>query len=93
MPANCSANPIAFTFVNITVIVYFAYRQKLTRGADQIVRNIVLPLLGVAATLVLWANLSPESRNYGLIWFAVGTVVLLGMTRFLRRPLTLRLEE
>ncbi|WP_088315575.1 APC family permease [Kineosporia sp. R_H_3] len=84
---------IAFTFVNLTVIVYFAYRKKLTRGADQIVRNIVLPLLGVAATLVLWANLSPESRNYGLIWFGVGIVVLLGMTRFLRRPLTLRLEE
>jgi putrescine importer len=84
---------IAFSFVNLTVIVYFAYRKRLTRGADQIVRNIVLPLLGVAATVVLWVNLSPESRDYGLIWFAVGFAVLLVMTRFFRRPLTMRLEE
>jgi putrescine importer len=84
---------IAFTFVNLTVIAYFAYRHRLTRGVQQIVRNIVLPLIGVAFTLVLWVNLSDESRTYGLIWFGIGIAVLLWVTHFLRRPLTMRLEE
>ncbi len=84
---------IAFSFVNLTVIAYFAYRHKLVSTSTQIVTNIVLPLIGVAFTLVLWANLSAESRNYGAIWFAVGVVVLLWMTRFLRRPLTMKLDE
>jgi putrescine importer len=84
---------IAFTFVNLTVIVYFAYRHRLTHGVEQVVSNIVLPLIGVAFTLILWANLSAESRNYGLIWFAVGIAVLLWMTKLFRRPLTMKLEE
>jgi putrescine importer len=43
-------------------------------------------------TLVLWVNLSAESRNYGLIWFVLGIVVLLWITRLLRRPLTMKME-
>lgn len=82
---------IAFTFVNLTVIVYFAYRKREIGTASGVVWNVLLPLLGVAATLVLWVNLSPESRNYGLIWFGVGVVVLLGLTRFLSRPLRMDL--
>lgn len=84
---------IAFSFVNITVIVYFAIRQRETNDAGQIFRNIVLPLIGLAFTVVLWLNLSPESRNYGLIWFAVGVVVMLTTTRFMRRPMTITLES
>lgn len=84
---------IAFTFVNFTVIAYFAYRHRLTRTMEEIFSNIVLPMIGVVFTLVLWANLSAESRNYGLIWFGIGIAVLLWMTKFLRRPLTMKLEE
>ena len=84
---------IAFTFVNLTVIAYFAWRRGERGTPAEIFRNVVLPLVGVALTLVLWINLSAESRNYGFIWFAAGIVILLWMTRFLRRPLTMKLEE
>lgn len=84
---------IAFTFVNLTVIVYFAYRRKQVHSAGQIFRNIVLPGIGVLLTVVLWLYLSAESTQYGLIWFAIGVVVLLGITRFFRRPLTLNMGE
>ncbi len=84
---------IAFSMVNLTVIVWFAYRRREIRTPAEVARNVVLPLVGMAFTLVLWAYLSPESRNYGLVWFALGVVILLWLTRFLRRPLTMRLEE
>lgn len=84
---------VAFTFVNLTVIVYFAYRRREVRGARQILRNIVLPSIGVILTVVLWLYLSAESTRYGIIWFGIGIVVLLWLTRFFRRPLTINMGE
>ena len=84
---------IAFTFVNLTVIVYFAYRRKEINGAGQIFRNIVLPLIGMALTIVLWIYLSAESTRYGITWFIIGICVLLWITRFFRRPLTINMGE
>ena len=84
---------IAFTFVNLTVIVYFAYRRKEVNGARQILRNIVLPAIGMAFTVLLWVYLSAESTRYGIIWFLIGIVVLLWITRFFRRPLTINMGE
>ena len=84
---------IAFTFVNLTVIVFFAYRQREVKSARDIWRNIVLPSIGVALTVLLWVYLSAESTRYGIIWFAIGVVVLLWITRFFRKPMTINLGE
>ena len=84
---------IAFTFVNLTVIVYFAYRRKEVNGARQILRNIVLPAIGMAFTVLLWVYLSAESTRYGIIWFVVGIGVLVWITRFFKRPLTINMGE
>ena len=89
---NCGALS-AFTFVNLTGIVYVAYRRREIKGARQILRNIVLPGLGVLLTVLLWLYLSAESTRYGIIWFAVGIAVLLGITRFFRRPLSVNMGE
>ena len=84
---------IAFTFVNLTVIVYFAYRRREINGAGEIFRNIVLPMIGVSLTVVLWLHLSAESTRYGIIWFCIGIAVLLWITRFFRRPLSINMGE
>ncbi|MBK6762834.1 MAG: APC family permease [Micrococcales bacterium] len=84
---------IAFTFVNLTVIAHFAFREREVHGARDIFRNLVLPGIGVALTVLLWVYLSAESTRYGAIWFAIGIVVLLWITRFLRRPLTVNMGE
>ncbi len=84
---------IAFTFVNLTVIAYFAFRRREVSGARQIFRNIVLPGLGVLFTVLLWVYLSAESTRYGIIWFVVGIVVLVWLTRFFRRPLTVNMGD
>lgn len=84
---------IAFSFVNLTVIAYFAYHRRQLSTPMQIFRNVVLPMIGVLMTAVLWWNLSPDSTKYGLIWFVVGIVVLLWMTRLFKRPMTINLGE
>lgn len=84
---------IAFTFVNLTVIIYFAYRRRETHTPGQIFRNIVLPGIGVMLTVVLWLYLSAESTRYGIIWFAIGIAVLLWITRFFRRPISVNMGE
>jgi len=84
---------IAFTVVNITVILHFAVRRREVKSASQIVRNIVLPIIGVVLTVVLWLNISPDAMTYGLIWLAIGLVILLVLTRLFRRPMRLSLEE
>lgn len=43
-------------------------------------------------TVVLWLYLSAESTLYGAIWFVIGFAVLLWITRFFRRPLTINME-
>ena len=84
---------IAFTFVNLTVIVYFAYRRREVSTAGQILRNIVLPGIGIMLTVLLWIYLSAESTRYGIIWFTIGVAVLLWITRFFRRPLTIDMGD
>ena len=84
---------IAFTVVNLAVILHFAIRRREVKTAWQIVRNIVLPAIGVVLTVVLWLNVSSEAMIYGLIWLAVGFIALLVMTRLFRRRLHMSLQE
>ncbi len=84
---------IAFTVVNLTVLVLFAVRRRERHSAKEILLNIVLPVIGMALTGVLWINLHQQALMYGAIWFAVGLIVLLRITRGLREPLTMRIEE
>ncbi len=84
---------IAFTVVNATVIIHFAIRRKQFRGAKQVVRNIVLPAIGMLLTGVLWANLHFDALTYGLIWLTIGIITLLVLTRAFRRRLGVTLDD
>src|SRR6478736_5907726 len=84
---------IAFTVVNLTVIVFYAWRLKQRRTPKEIFRNIVLPFIGMCLTGVLWINLHFEALRNGLIWLAIGIILLLYMTRGFREPLTMKIEE
>ncbi len=84
---------IAFTVVNLTVIVFYAWRLKQRRTAKEIFRNIVLPFIGMCLTAVLWLNLHFEALRNGVIWLAIGIILLLFMTRGFRNPLTMKIEE
>lgn len=76
---------IAFTFVNISVIAWFAIRKGRRRTPRDIVTFIVLPGIGMLLTGVLWANLHVDALIGGSIWMAIGIVYLLVLTRGFRR--------
>ncbi|MGH3644374.1 MAG: APC family permease [Mycobacterium sp.] len=84
---------IAFTVVNLTVLLYYAVRLKKRNTPKEILTNIVLPVIGMCLTAVLWLNLHFDALLYGAIWFAVGLAVLVYATRWLRNPLTMKIEE
>lgn len=84
---------IAFTVVNLTVIVFYAYRMELRRTPKEIFANVVLPFIGMCLTGMLWLNLHFDALMYGGIWLTIGIIVLVYMTRGLRKPLTMRIEE
>ena len=84
---------IAFTVVNLTVIVFFAIRLKQRHTPREIVRNIALPFIGMCFTGALWINLHFDALMYGAIWFVIGIILLAYMTRGFRDPLTMRIEE
>ena len=84
---------VAFIFVNLSVILHFAIKRKEVSGVRQIAQNIILPSLGIFMTVMLWLHLSPESTHYGLIWFALGVLVLLWMTRFFSKPMPMKMGD
>lgn len=84
---------VAFTVVNLTIIVFFAVRMKQRRTPKEIFTNIVLPAIGMFLTGALWINLHFDALLYGGIWLAVGIAVLLYLTKGFRQPLTMRIEE
>lgn len=84
---------IAFTVVNLTVIVYYAGRLKKRNTLAEIFTNIILPFIGMSLTVVLWINLHLDALAYGAIWFVIGLALLVYATRGLRKPLTTKIEE
>ncbi|WP_171041406.1 APC family permease [Sinomonas susongensis] len=84
---------IAFTFVNLTVVILFVFRRKQFRSPRDVLRNLVLPVVGMALTGVLWANLQADALTYGAIWLSIGIVCLLVMTRGFRQKINVSMRE
>ncbi|MDL9978536.1 APC family permease [Microbacterium sp. ASV49] len=84
---------IAFSFVNLTVIVYFAIRRKEVKTFVQVLRNVILPAVGLGLTILLWINLSADALIAGAVWLVIGVFLLVYLTRFFKRPLTMKMEE
>ena len=76
---------VAFSFVNISVIGWFAIRQGRRHTGSDIFKFIIMPVIGLAMTIILWVNLSPEALTGGLIWAGVGLVYLAFLTKGFRK--------
>lgn len=76
---------IAFTFVNLSVIAWFAIRKGRRRTPKDIFTYIVMPTLGTLLTGLLWVNLDGHALLGGLIWSGLGFVYLLFLTKGFRK--------
>jgi len=76
---------IAFTFVNISVIAWFAIRKGRRHTPRDIFSYIVMPGIGMLLTGLLWANLHADALTGGLIWTALGLIYLAVITRGFRK--------
>jgi putrescine importer len=76
---------IAFSFVNISVIAWFAIRKGRRKTPGDIFKFIVMPGIGMVLTGILWANLHMDALVGGLIWTGIGLVYLLVLTRGFRK--------
>ena len=76
---------VAFSVVNLSVIKHY-YIDRKERAGVQVLRNLVLPLIGFALTVWLWTSLSVETFIVGLSWLAIGVLLLAIVTRGFRRP-------
>lgn len=85
---------IAFTFVNLSVIAHYAYREKQHKTLKGFLNYVVSPLIGTLFVGVLWVNLELTSLILGLSWAAIGFCYLLYLTKFFSvKPPEFHFEE
>lgn len=63
---------VAFTAVNFSVFMKFFIQNKQNKGIKNIILNLILPLISVAAILCLWVNLEKSALIFGSSWFCIG---------------------
>ncbi|MGM9987053.1 MAG: APC family permease [Bacillaceae bacterium] len=62
---------VAFSVVNLGVILHYFIKKKKRSGTD-IIKYLISPLIGFGFIVTLWLNLSPLSLKTGLVWTAIG---------------------
>lgn len=75
----------AFSFVNLSVVTSYGFRDGRLKTPRDIIQFFVLPLLGFAAIGALWLEVEDTSLKAGLTWAAVGIVYLAWLTKGFRQ--------
>src|SRR5699024_4679153 len=84
---------LAFTFVNISVIVLY-YGKLKERSFKGTVSYLIIPCIGAMLDIWLLVNLDIYSIIFGSIWFILGVIYLFILTKgFKKRAPELSLEE
>lgn len=77
---------LAFTGVNLSVIAHYYLRRK-ERSTTGTINYLLFPIVGMVSNLWLLSSLDSYSRTLGIIWFGIGFVYLLFLTKaFKQRP-------
>ncbi len=67
---------VAFSSVNISVLMHFAVLKKQINSLREGINNVVMPLLGLLTVAVMWFNLDKDALELGLTWAALGAAYL-----------------
>ncbi|MCS3427789.1 putrescine importer [Mycolicibacterium mucogenicum 261Sha1.1M5] len=79
---------IAFTAVNVSVIAWFAIKQKRYKTPKDFFSYVVMPGIGMILTGVLWANLHLDALIGGVAWTVLGLIYLVFLTKGFRRKVS-----
>lgn len=63
---------VAFSAVNISVVVKFVYIDRQVNGFSDLFKNILLPLCGLMCVAMMWINLDHDAFLLGSIWAVLG---------------------
>lgn len=74
----------AFSFVNLSVLAEYVWRQKRWNTPGDVLRYIVTPVLGFMSVGAMWLKVEMTSLTSGLIWGAIGIAYLAIITRGFR---------
>ncbi|WP_181409007.1 APC family permease [Schumannella soli] len=76
-----------FVFVNYSAISHYFIRGRQRQGAD-VVRNLVLPGIGVIISVVLWFGIDMDAKLLGLAWLVLGVIYIAIRSKGFRVPPT-----
>lgn len=76
----------AFSFVNLSVLAEYVWRQRRWQSLGDVLRYIVTPVLGFISVGAMWLKVEPTSLNSGLIWASIGIAYLAVITSGFRVP-------
>ncbi|MGG4495017.1 APC family permease [Brevibacillus reuszeri] len=85
---------IAFTFVNLSVIAYYAIRLKRYKTPSDFFKHVIMPSIGAAFVAVLWFHLELKSFILGVCWVVAGFIYLVCKTKIVKsQPGTIEIRE
>lgn len=65
----------AFIMLHVAVIGYFKFKKKQT-GFISNISHVLIPVIGILVLLPVLAHIDNDAKWMGLVWFAVGLIVL-----------------
>ena len=74
----------AFSFVNLSVLAEYVWRQGRWHGGGDVLRYVVSPVLGFISVAAMWLQVEAVSLTSGLIWGSAGLLYLGLITRGFR---------
>ncbi len=83
----------AFSFVNISVLFRYVFRDKQFNTPKQILSYIVVPVLGFISVFLMWLEVDEVTLKVGLFWASIGFIWLGIKTAGFRKPVPQYKEE
>ena len=74
-----------FTLVNLSVIAHYYIRKK-QRSIRGTIQYLIIPLIGASLTGLFFVKLDIHSLILGGVWFTLGFLYLLNLTKMFRKP-------
>ncbi len=79
---------IAFSFVNLSVIVHYVVKHREITTVRDIFNNLVGPLIGLIFILILWLSVKQQAFMLGISWGVIGITYLLIAKKLLNKTET-----